>query len=84
MTNPATIDIDLDKAVSWLQTGAQPTDTMRAILSYTGALYKNHLINGVAKGALTEADVEKKFAAWTSEKAEKNGTDKDELIVVLT
>ncbi|MFD1553433.1 30S ribosomal protein S16 [Putridiphycobacter roseus] len=79
VTNPATIDLDIEKAVSWLQTGAQPTDTMRAILSYTGALYKNHLINGVAKGALTEADVATKFEAWTAQKAEKIQAKKDGL-----
>ena len=79
-TNPATISLDIDKAVSWLQTGAQPTDTVRSILSYTGALYKNHLINGVAKGALTEADVDKKFEAWMGEKENKIQAKKDGLV----
>ena len=63
-TNPATIDIDFDSALTWLRTGAEMSDTARAILSYKGVLYKNHLLNGVTKGALTEADVETKFAAW--------------------
>jgi small subunit ribosomal protein S16 len=70
-TNPATIDINFDSALNWLRTGAEMSDTARAILSYKGVLYKNHLINGVKKGALTEADVETKFAAWLSEKENK-------------
>ena len=57
-TNPATVNLDIDKAVEWLQFGAQPTDTARNILSYTGVLMKNHLKNGVRKGALTEEQVE--------------------------
>lgn len=80
VTNPATINLDIDKAVAWLQDGAQPTDTARAILSYTGALYKNHLSKGVTKGALTEADAEKKFAAWSEEKANKIQAKKDGLV----
>lgn len=68
-TNPATIELDLDKAVNWLQKGAQPTDTVRAILSYKGALHKNHLLNGVRKGALTEDQVEEKFNAWLESKS---------------
>lgn len=76
-TNPATIDLDLGKALSWLQTGAQPTDTVRSILSYTGVMYKNHLDKGVAKGALTEADAEKKFLAWVAEKEAKIQAKKD-------
>ena len=70
-TNPATIDLDLDKSVQWLQNGAQPTDTVRAILSYKGVMYKNHLLKGVAKGALTEEDVETRFNAWLEEKQGK-------------
>ena len=79
-TNPATIDLNIDRAVNWLQTGAQPTDTVKSILSYTGTLYKNHLLNGVTKGALTEADAEKKFEAWTAEKAAKIQAKKDGLV----
>lgn len=71
LTKPAEIDIDFDKAVDWMQKGAQPTDTARAILSYKGVLYKNHLLNGVKKGALTMEDVEVKVAAWLSEKQSK-------------
>jgi small subunit ribosomal protein S16 len=70
-TNPATIDLDVDGAVKWLQNGAQPTDTAKAILSYKGALLKNHLAGGVRKGALTEEQADAKFNAWLDEKAVK-------------
>ena len=63
ITNPATIDLNVDSAVKWLNNGAQPTDTAKAILSYKGALYKKHLQGGVAKGAFDEAEAEKRFAA---------------------
>ncbi len=69
--NPAVIDLDVDKAVTWLQNGAQPTDTAKAILSYKGALLKNHLAGGVRKGALTEEQAEAKFTAWLEEKGGK-------------
>ena len=78
-TNPATIEMEFDRAVHWMQVGAQPTDTARAILSYKGVLYKNHLLNGVRKGALSEADVEKKFDAWMKEKETKIGKKADGL-----
>ena len=68
-TNPATVELDVDGAVNWLENGAQPTDTARAILSYKGALLKKHLRGGVAKGALTEEQAEAKFNAWLEEKA---------------
>jgi small subunit ribosomal protein S16 len=67
-TNPAQIDLDVDCAVKWLQNGAQPTDTARAILSYKGALMKNHLAGGVRKGALTEEQAETKFNEWLETK----------------
>ncbi|WP_242117203.1 30S ribosomal protein S16 [Aestuariivivens sediminicola] len=70
-TNPATIDLSVDDAVKWLQNGAQPTDTAKAILSYKGALLKNHLAGGIKKGALTEEQAEEKFNAWLEEKAAK-------------
>ena len=70
-TNPATIDLNIDGAVKWLQNGAQPTDTAKNILSYKGALLKKHLLGGVAKGALTEEQAEKKFQAWLEEKEAK-------------
>ncbi len=78
-TNPATIDLDLDGSVKWLQNGAQPTDTARAILSYKGAMLKNHLVVGVNKGALTQEEAEKKFQAWLEEKAGKIDAKKDGL-----
>ena len=69
--NPAIIDIDFERALHWVGVGAQPTDTVRAMLSYRGVLYKNHLLKGVKKGALTEAQVEEKFNAWIAEKENK-------------
>jgi len=71
ITNPATIDLNVDSAVKWLNNGAQPTDTARAILSYKGALYKKHLQGGVAKGAFDEAEAEKRFNAWLESKEQK-------------
>ncbi|TXE09663.1 30S ribosomal protein S16 [Seonamhaeicola algicola] len=70
-TNPATVDLDVDGAVKWLQNGAQPTDTAKGLLSYKGALLKNHLAGGVKKGALTEEQAEAKFNAWLEDKAAK-------------
>ncbi|MFC7356452.1 30S ribosomal protein S16 [Jejudonia soesokkakensis] len=67
--NPAHIELDMDSSVKWLQNGAQPTDTARAILSYKGVMMKNHLAGGVRKGALTEEQAENKFNAWLEEKA---------------
>jgi small subunit ribosomal protein S16 len=78
-TNPATIDIKFNETLKWVQTGAEMSETARAILSYKGVLYKNHLINGIKKGALTEADVETKFAAWLAEKDNKISSKKDGL-----
>jgi small subunit ribosomal protein S16 len=69
--NPAEIELDIDGAVKWLQNGAQPTDTARAILSYKGVMMKNHLAGGVRKGALTEEQAEEKFNAWLEEKSKK-------------
>ncbi len=70
-TNPATIDLDVNKAVTWMTNGAQPTDTVRAILSYKGAMYKKHLLGGVAKGAFSQEEADKKFEAWLQEKESK-------------
>lgn len=70
-TNPATIDLNFDSALDWMLKGAQPTDTCRAILSYKGVLMKKHLIEGMKKGALTEAQVNEKFTKWVDEKAGK-------------
>ena len=73
-TLPATIELNVDRTVDWLQNGAQPSDTARNLLSEQGAMLKNHLINGVNKGALTEDDVNVKFEAWLKEKESKNET----------
>ena len=73
-TLPATVELNLDRAVDWLQNGAQPSDTARNLLSEHGAMLKNHLINGVNKGALTEDDVNAKFEAWLKDKESKNET----------
>lgn len=70
-TNPATISIDNDKALSWLQNGAQPTETCRAILAYKGVLLRNHLQKGVAKGVITQDQVEAKYSAWLESKSNK-------------
>lgn len=78
-TNPATIELNVDGAVQWLQNGAQPTDTAKAILSYKGALLKNHLVGGIRKGALTEEQAEAKFNAWLDDKAGKVDAKKDGL-----
>ena len=64
ITNPAVIELNVDSAVKWLENGAQPTDTARAILSYKGVLYKRHLQGGVAKGAFDQEAADSKFAAW--------------------
>lgn len=70
-TQPATIELDLARATYWLQNGAQPTDTCRAILSYKGALMMNHLQIGVKKGAITQDQADSKFSAWMEEKNNK-------------
>ncbi len=80
-TNPATIDLNVDSSIKWLQNGAQPTDTARAILSYKGALYKNHLLKGVTKGALSEEQAEEKFKAWLEDKEAKIADKANKLAV---
>ena len=78
-TNPATIELDHEKALKWLQNGAVPTDTARAILSYKGVLYHNHLLKGVTKGALTQEEADKRFAQWLEEKESKVQSKRDHL-----
>ncbi len=78
-TNPATIDMNFNRTLHWVQVGAEMSETARAILSYKGVLYKNHLVNGVKKGALTMEDVETRFAAWEAEKEAKVQAKKDGL-----
>ncbi len=70
-TNPATIDINFDSALSWVKKGAQPTDTVKALLSYKGVMHKNHLDKGVLKGAMTQEQADAKFEAWLAEKDQK-------------
>ena len=70
-TNPATIDLDTDKALTWLKNGAQPTDTARAILSYKGVMMKKHLLDGVKKGAFDEIEAERRFQKWQEDKEAK-------------
>ncbi len=82
ITNPATIELDFDRSLDWLQKGAQPTDTCRAILSYKGVMLKKHLLEGVKKGAFDEAEAEKRFQAWLDGKQKKteekiSGIEKD-------
>lgn len=67
-TNPATIDINADRALVWLQNGAQPTDTVRRMLSYRGVMLRRHLQLGVAKGAITQEAADAKFQAWVDGK----------------
>ena len=67
-TNPAIIELDVDGSVTWLSNGAQPTETAKRLLSYKGVLLKHHLQGGVAKGALTQEEADKKFEAWLAEK----------------
>jgi len=71
LTNPATIELDFDKALGWLQNGAIPTETCRAILSYKGVLIKKHLLEGVKKGAFDEAEATKRFETWMKQNEEK-------------
>ena len=78
-TNPATINLQLDNTVSWLEKGAQPTDTARTLLSYKGVMIKHHLNGGVRKGAFTQEEADKKFAAWLEEKEAKIQAKRDGL-----
>lgn len=80
-TNPATIVLDFDKALDWMNNGAQPTDTARTILSDKGVLYKKHLLGGVKKGAFDEAAAEAKFVAWTEANDARTAGKKDGLAI---
>ena len=77
--NPAIIHLDVDASVKWLQNGAQPSETARRLLSYKGALLKNHLVGGVRKGAITEEQMDEKFNAWLEEKGTKIDSKKEHL-----
>ncbi|WP_329904138.1 30S ribosomal protein S16 [Porphyromonas pogonae] len=78
-TNPATIDLNFERALYWLNVGAQPTDTARNILSNEGVLMKKHLEGGVKKGAFDEAAAEKKFEEWLKGKKDSVSNTKDKL-----
>ncbi|MCL4163192.1 UNVERIFIED_CONTAM: hypothetical protein GTU68_037134, partial [Idotea baltica] len=71
MTKPATILLDVDQAYDWLSKGAQPTDTVRAILRFKGVMYKKHLMRGVKKGAMTVEQADEKLAKWIADKEAK-------------
>jgi small subunit ribosomal protein S16 len=79
VTNPAIIELDFDRALGWLQNGALPTDTCRAILSYKGVLMKKHLLEGVAKGAFDEAEATRRFDEWIKQNEAKIEAKKSNL-----
>ena len=79
-TNPASIDLNFDRALYWIQVGAQPTDTVRAILSYKGVLLMNHLLKGVKKGAFSEEEAKKRFEAWKAEKEAKIRAKREKIL----
>ncbi len=70
-TNPATIELNHDRALHWLQVGAEMSDTVRALMKYKGVVYHNHLLNGARKGAFTEEEAQKRFETWMREKQSK-------------
>ncbi|MAJ32242.1 MAG: 30S ribosomal protein S16 [Flavobacteriaceae bacterium] len=78
-THPATVELDVERSVQWMQNGAEPTNTARHLLSSKGAMLKLHLVKGVAKGALTEEQVEERFQSWLSEKEKSNQSKIDEI-----
>ncbi len=83
LTNPATIELDFDKALGWLQNGALPTETCRAILSYKGVLIKKHLLEGVKKGAFDDTEATRRFEEWMKQneakiEAKKSGLEKSQ------
>jgi small subunit ribosomal protein S16 len=79
LTNPATIDLNEDKAFQWLMNGAQPSDTVKAMLSYRGILMRKHLQIGVAKGAISQEEADRKLAEWKQAKTAKIENKKDTL-----
>ena len=82
-TNPATINLDFEKTLDWMNKGAQPTDTARAILSYKGVLYKKHLQGGVKKGAFDEATADARFEEWLNGKESKISSKKEEMAAAI-
>jgi small subunit ribosomal protein S16 len=79
ITNPATIELDFDKALDWLRNGALPTDTCRAILSYKGVMMKKHLLEGVKKGAFDEVEANRRFEEWIKQNEAKIEAKKSNL-----
>ncbi len=79
MSQPAAIEINVDRAFHWIMNGAQPTDTVKAMLSERGILLRKHLQIGVLKGAITQEDADKKLEAWTNEKSTKSQSKQDTL-----
>lgn len=79
LTTPATINLNEDKAFQWLMNGAQPTDTVKAMLSYRGIMLKKHLQIGVIKGALTQDQADSKLEAWVKDKEAKLQASRDTL-----
>jgi len=78
-TNPATVDLNFERAMYWVGVGAEATDTVRNILSGEGVMLMKHLMGGVKKGAFNEEEAQKRFAAWKAQKDQKNGKiSKDE------
>lgn len=78
-TNPATIDINTESALKWLNNGAQPTETCRRILSYKGVMLRKHLQEGVLKGAITQEVADQKWNEWSEQKEQKLSTKKSSL-----
>jgi small subunit ribosomal protein S16 len=79
LTTPATIDLNDNKAFDWLMKGAQPSDTVKAMLSYRGIMLKKHLQIGVIKGAITQEQADAKLADWLKSKESKIQAKRDEL-----
>jgi small subunit ribosomal protein S16 len=80
ITDPATIELDTERAAEWIIKGAQPSDTAKAILSYKGVMYRVHLNKGVAKGALTAEQADEKLNLWIQEKNNKIDAKKNNLM----
>ena len=78
-TNPATITLNFERALYWVNVGAEPTDTVRAILSHEGVLLMHHLLGGVKKGAFDQAEAERRFNAWKASKDAKTASVKSSM-----
>ncbi|MEJ0029451.1 MAG: 30S ribosomal protein S16 [Bacteroidota bacterium] len=79
LTNPATIELNEEKAFNWLMKGAQPSDVVKAMLSYRGIMMKKHLQIGVVKGAINQEAADKKLADWKESKDAKIQSKRDNL-----